>query len=73
MKKTIKGNTYSKWNDSRLYFSDNPDFTDEEKSIMEKRVGYVCRKVIDRIDKDGDGTVSVREAVNAMRGSWKDW
>ena len=45
----------------------------KEKSIMEKRVGYVCRKVIDRIDKDGDGTVSVREAVNAMRGSWKDW
>ena len=30
-------------------------------------------QVIDKIDKDGDGTVSVKEAVNAMRGSWKEW
>ena len=40
-------------------------------AVLEKRIGYVVRKIISKIDVDGDGTVSVKEAISAMRGAWQ--
>ena len=31
----------------------------------------LCAKIFDQMDKDGDGNISIKEAVEAMRGAWQ--
>ena len=31
----------------------------------------MCAKIFDQMDKDGDGNISIKEAVEAMRGAWQ--
>ena len=57
---------------SILFLTEDADISASEKAVLEKRIGYVVRKIISKIDVDGDGKVSVKEAVSAMRGSWTD-
>ena len=36
-----------------------------------KRIEPICATVIEGIDKDGDGKISVKEALIAMRELWQ--
>ena len=55
----------------KIKFRANDAIPDSEVAVLEKRIGYVVRKIISKIDVDGDGTVSVKEAISAMRGAWQ--
>ena len=67
--RVVKSNCYHVF--KFIYFLANDAIPESEIAVLEKRIGYVVRKIISKIDVDGDGTVSIKEAISAMRGAWQ--